>query len=771
MRNKRTSNPADDLTPDDHAAVAPSRAERMRQAVAASTADLLRILSAEQSIPKVLQRIGTATDVGRVQIYENVADADGGCMPALRYDWNARGTAPAGSLLAFDGEGSIDFRDHVLPSLASGKAKHLLARSAPARLRQHLERTGTRSLLLAPVLVDGKWWGEIGFADCRRARVWSQAETGTITMLAEMIGAALARAYHLRDLSDANRIVENSPVILFRISCDPPYSLVYLSRNVSHFGYAASKLMAASARYIDLFHPDERASVLGDVQQVASGTVEQISEERRLRTAAGQYVWVEVRARALDRPARRQRQIEGILLDIDARKTAQVELARYSQTDPVTGLPNRRAFVEELDRMIRLARRSGIGFAVHYIDLDRFKDINDVLGHSKGDELLKAVGARLAELRRTAADLVGRLGDDEFAFLQAIVAEASDAGAFAEQLLDTVARPYVLGSEVHVTASVGISVFSPDMRGAEDLLKRADVALDRAKESGRNQYHFHSETLDTATVERVTLGGDLRHAVALGELRLEYQPQVDIETGRIIGLEALARWHHPTRGVIAPSRFIPIAEKNGIIVPLGYWVIDEVCRQIVAWRRDGIGPPTVALNVSAEQLKSADFTAELMARLEKWHIEPTAIELELTETVLMETTRQHGQVIENLRTRGVALAIDDFGTGYSSLAYLRAYPVNHIKIAQAFIEDIRAESGDIAIVRAAVSLGRELGISVIAEGVQTQLQFGLVREAGCRYVQGFLFSRPLPPREAAARLRRGMLVRAQAPQPGRKADP
>jgi diguanylate cyclase (GGDEF)-like protein/PAS domain S-box-containing protein len=723
-----------------------TRAERIREAVTAGATDLLRTPAPEQSIPKVLQRVGMAAAVNRIQICEGTTHPDGRHRLVLRYEWH--GVAPR-----------EDCNGVLAVPVLSTKPRVLRMRTARQPLRDALARSGTASLLLIPIFRDGKWWGQIGFAQSGQSPAWSAAETKTLELLADMVGAALASADRIRALSDANRIVENSPVVLFRIAAEPPHPLVYLSRNVSRFGYTASKLMASPARYFNLFHPGDRAAVLASVRRIASGAVEEVSEERRLRTRSGRYVWVEVRARRIAAPKRTLGPIEGILIDIDDRIRARKELARYSQTDPVTGLANRKAFVEELERMLHLARRDGTGFAVHYVDLDRFKDVNDVLGHRKGDELLKAVGRRLAGLRRTGTDLVGRLGDDEFALLQTAVAEPSDAGAFAGEILDVISRPFDLGPEIHVTASVGISLSSPGMRSAEDLLKPADVALNRAKETGRNQFHFHSEALDAETIERVTLGGELRHALERGELRLAYQPQVDAETGRIVGAEALARWHHPRRGVIEPARFISIAEKTGIIVSLGQWVVEEACRQVAAWRSDGLHPPPIAINISAEQLKSAGFTAHLLGALEKWRLDSGAIELELTETVLMETTRQHREVIENLRVRGIALSIDDFGTGYSSLAYLRAYHVNHLKIAQAFVEDIRADSGDIAIVRAAVSLGRELGISVIAEGVQTELQYALVREAGCRYVQGFIYSPPLPPEEAAAQIRVGSLNR------------
>jgi len=733
-------------------------AERIRQAVATSATELLRVPSPAQSIPNVLQRIGTAAEVSRAEIYENVARSDGRLAPSLRYEWHAPGVAPARRFQWRPGEeASVWDRDRLVPFLARGEAKAVLTRTAPQPLRGLLERAGAKSALIVPVFVDGQWWGQIGFEDCRRARKWSAAEADTLKTVAEMIGAALGHARHLGELSDANRVVENSPVVVFRVGAAPPYPLLYVSHNVDRFGYDAADLRADPTRYLELFHPGQRAQLLADVRRIASGQAEELDHDWRLSVGGKRYAWVTIHARALYDEKHKVAEVEGILIDIDERKTAQEELARYSLTDPVTGLPNRTAFVEELRRAIALARQGGPGFAIHYIDLDRFKDINDVLGHDKGDELLKAVAERLVAKRRTGADLVSRFGGDEFAILQTSVRDHSDAGAFARRILSAVAEPFDIGTEIHVTASVGISVYSPSLASAEDMLKQVDVALYRAKDSGRNQCHFHSDELDAATVERVTLGGELRRAVERGELALEYQPQVEVETGRVVGFEALARWHHPTRGLLPPSRFIPIAERNGTIIDIGHWAIDAVCRQIVAWRNDGIRPPPVSINVSAEQLKSPAFAEDLVARLSKWQVEPQAIELELTESVLMETTREHGAVIEDLRKRGVALSIDDFGTGYSSLAYLRAYHVNHIKIAQAFIEDIRAESGDIAIVRAAVSLGRELGIAVIAEGVENDAQLALVTQSGCRYVQGFLYSLPLGPAEAAALMHRGTL--------------
>ena len=574
--------------------------------------------------------------------------------------------------------------------------------------------------------------------------------------LAELIGAAITRARDLKELSDASQIIENSPVLLYRLGAQPPYPLIYLSRNISRYGYSAADLLAAPADYVELFHPDDRRDLKLDTMRVVSGQVESVSRERRVRTADDRYVWFETTARALHDDKHDAVFIEGILIDINERKSAEAKLAQVSSSDPVTGLANRKAFMEELGRSFADARRTGAGFAIHYVDLDRFKDVNDVLGHSEGDKVLQLVATRLNGLRQAGARTIARFGGDEFAILQTDVNEASDASAFAAQIVRQLARPYRLNTEIHLTASIGIAVFAPDVSGPEDMIKRADVALYRAKELGRNQFHFHSEALDAAVVERVVLGGDLRRALDRGELELHYQPQVDLETRQIVGLEALARWHHPTLGLLSPSRFIPIAERNGTILTLGRWVIDEVCRQIAAWRGEQLITPRIAINVSAAQFKAVPgFDQEVAERLKHWDVEPSSIELELTESVLMETTRQHGEAIDRLRALGIAIAIDDFGTGYSSLGYLRAYHVNHIKIAQEFIRNIEVGTGDVAIVRAALSLGRELGIAVIAEGVETKKQLDILTAAGCRYVQGFYFSHPLSPRDTADLLRRG----------------
>lgn len=728
----------------------------LRRAIAEGAIALLHASASDALIPQVLSRIGQASGVSRIQIYECTHQPAGSSALTLRYEWH-RPDLPPAVQIASAREGN---------PMARGETAAWLTRQTSEPLRDRLNAMSVKSMLLTSISIGDEWCGELEFADCERERDWSTLEIDSLKLLAEMIGAAIGRARDLQEFADVSWVIENSPVILYRVDGKPPHRLTYISRGVRRYGYEPRDLMASPGLYFDLLHPDDLPILKADIAALAACRVTEVRRERRIRATDGRIVWFEDRSRGHYGPQHGLLEIEGLLVDISERKSAQAELAQVSFFDPVTDLPNRRAFMTELDRAYAAARRGGPAFAIHYLDLDRFKDINDVLGHSKGDELLKAVAERLRRLRRKNADVVARFGGDEFAILQAEISNPSDAGAFAARLIERIGEPYNLGVEIHVTCSIGIAVFTEEVAGPEEMMKQVDVALYRAKDLGRNQFHFHSEALDAATIERVVLGGDLQRAIERGELNLEFQPQVEIATGRIVGLEALARWTHPKYGPIGPTRFVPIAESNGTILALGRWVIDAVCRQIAEWRAAGLKPPPVSFNVSGGQLKgTSEFDRELASRLRKWGLEAKAIEIELTESVLMETTQRHREIIDRICALGVPIAIDDFGTGYSSLTYLRSYRVDHIKVAQEFIQDIKPGSGDIAVVRAAISLGRELGIAVVAEGVESEFQLNLVKEAGCQFVQGYYYSPPLPLARVSELLRQGVLTPGAAGPP------
>jgi diguanylate cyclase (GGDEF)-like protein len=375
-----------------------------------------------------------------------------------------------------------------------------------------------------------------------------------------------------------------------------------------------------------------------------------------------------------------------VLANMSASDRYARRIEALAQTDPLTTLTNRRGFVARLTLAFADARRGGSPFGVLYLDLDDFKDVNDTLGHAIGDALLRQVVERLKKTARPT-DLVARFGGDEFAILQADASDPIAAATLAARIGTCLAAPFTIeGHEVRVTASIGISPYSADVVGAEAMMMQADLALYRAKDDGRNCFRFHTGELDQQVHLRVTLAEELRVAIDGAELELYYQPLVDIVSGRIVGLEALVRWNHATRGLIMPLIFIPIAERTGAIVPLGHWVFEEACRQLNRWRDQGIAPQALAVNVSGVQFKRAsELELDIGVTLARWGIKSGNIEIEITETVLMEMTQKHGDALERLRQLGVRIAIDDFGTGYSSLKYLTMYPVNRLKIAQELV--------------------------------------------------------------------------------------
>lgn len=446
----------------------------------------------------------------------------------------------------------------------------------------------------------------------------------------------------------------------------------------------------------------------------------------------------------------------GIARDISGHKTTEAALREQALRDQLTGLPNRPAFLERLQEAFAASRRGGEGFAVLYIDVDLFKDVNDTLGHVAGDRLLQLVAVRLRNGVR-GSDFVARFGGDEFAILQTGLRDPADAGVLAMALTKSVADPFEIdGNTVHVTISTGIAFYDPEIDGPEAMLTQADLALYRAKGEGRDRYCFHAVELDRQVRERVALTNELRTAFDRNELEVYYQPQVEMASGRIVGVEALARWNHPQRGLTLPGGFIPVAEHAGLIKALGRWVLDESCRQMSAWRAAGIAPPFVAVNVSAAQFKTDhEFDKDFADIVAKHGLSAADVELELTESVLLETTQEHRGIVERLQQTGVKMAIDDFGTGYSSLHYLRSYRFNHLKVAQQFVAGLPANSGDAAITRATLSLAREFGIGVIAEGVETAEQAAYLLSLGCEHAQGFHFAKPLPAGAVTELLRKG----------------
>lgn len=445
------------------------------------------------------------------------------------------------------------------------------------------------------------------------------------------------------------------------------------------------------------------------------------------------------------------------------RERAEEELERIAHHDALTGLANRILFRDALEHAVARAHRGEKAFAVLYLDLDHFKDINDTLGHHAGDLLLQTVGERLVNATRET-DMVARFGGDEFAVLVMDVRDPTDVGILASKIIELIGMPFcVEGNEIHVSVSVGIAVYEPGGQDAEAYLMHAELALYRAKADGRRTYRFFTDSMDVEVRARVTLNDELRRAIADEQFFLVYQPQVDIDSGRIVGVEALVRWRHPEQGVVYPDQFIPTAEKGGLIVPLGRWVLNEACRQTRAWLDAGVPIPLMAVNMSPAQFRApVELERDIVAVLDQMRLPQGTLQLELTETTLMETSSTHASLLGRLRAMGIKISIDDFGTGYSSLDYLHRYSVDQIKIAQVFVAGIAERPEDVAIVKASIGLAREFGLNVIAEGAETSEQVDLLAGWGCREIQGFYFSRPLTADVVEPFLRQGFIRPGQA---------
>jgi diguanylate cyclase (GGDEF)-like protein/PAS domain S-box-containing protein len=860
------------------------RRDKLLEAVAIAAKELLRSSDLSVSLPKVIEQIGHATGVDRAHIF--LVDAAGGEGKILQHHvWTVPGIATPPEFQNAEAPMANVGLKSWIPRLERGETIVGHVRDFDSAARAQFDLAGVKSTLWVPMFGDGQWLGMIFFDDCHSERDWSPAEIDTVKTVAELVGAAVARTSRLQTLADANRIIENSSTILYRLSPQQPFQLIYLSQNVRRYGYDADQLLASPDRWLQLFESEYHPIIAADIKSIIEGKTEHTLIEFRLKKSDGSFAWLEGRGYAVRDEERRLVAIEGILTDITERKRSESELsfshillttalenspdaiiivdasdriimsnqhfielwdippefahagidepvlktvasrmkyeskflagvrdlynhpeiqnheeletkdgriierhsgslydaqrkylgriwffrditekkraaekiAALARTDALTGLANRAAFLDRLNLEFARAKRGGNQFAVHYLDLDHFKDINDTLGHPIGDKLLCAVAERLKACGRET-DMVARFGGDEFAVLQDDIGGSASVGSLAAKIGEVVAAPYVIeGNQMSTTASIGIVPFSGDIADADVMMMKADLALYRAKNEGRNQFRFHVVELDEQTRERMIIGEELRHAIKRGEFELYYQPQVEIKSGRIVGMEALIRWNHPKRGLMLPAAFIPIAETTGSIVPIGEWVIDHACQQIMAWNGLGIAPPTIAVNLSGAQFKLASQLDKIVTEnLARYDVAPERLELELTESVLLETTQRHSEAFKRLRKIGVRLAIDDFGTGYSSLDYLRSFRVSRLKIDRRFITDVTTSADDAAIVRATVGLAHELGIEVVAEGVETAGQRDFLIAARCSFAQGYYFSEPVPAAAASELLRHNL---------------
>ena len=503
--------------------------------------------------------------------------------------------------------------------------------------------------------------------------------------------------------------------------------------------------------------PPHASRVIMGALQTAKETGLSVGQQYELQLGHGNF-WFELSIARKEAVQGQQPNFIIVSRDITERKDAEKKITQLALFDSLTGLPNRQSFLSRVERETRRAERNGTSFAVLFMDLDGFKNINDTLGHEAGDMALQWAADRLREGVRPS-DLVARqdqaptdveiarLGGDEFTALIVDITRAEDAHIVARRILEMIRRPFtLLGREISLSTSIGIAVFRDDGDDALTLLKHADTAMYHAKDSGRDNYRFYNAALTEQVIKRMALESERRAALEHGEFSLHYQPQFDAQSGRICGVEALIRWQHPVRGMVAPGEFIGAAEQSGLIIPIGQWVLNTACEDAARWYHAG-HPVRVAVNVSPAQFKDPQLVQWVTEAVKATHLPPALLELELTEGIVMQDTAATQQTLQALKALGVQITLDDFGTGYSSLSYLKRMPLSCLKIDQSFVAGLPGDAKDQAIVNAILSVALGLGLRVTAEGIETLEQSQILKQMGCHMLQGYYYSRPVPTAE------------------------
>jgi diguanylate cyclase (GGDEF)-like protein/PAS domain S-box-containing protein len=524
-------------------------------------------------------------------------------------------------------------------------------------------------------------------------------------------------------------------------------------------GFHPDELQDSTDVWFERVHPEDIAALRAVFAEHLAGQSETVEHEYRIRDRHGHYIWVLCRGIAVRDSNGVVTRMAGSQTDITTRRKFEEQLLHDAFHDGLTGLANRTLLMRRIDRAVERARHhAGYEFAVLFLDFDRFKNINDSLGHEAGDRVLITVAHRLEGCLRPS-DLVARLGGDEFTVLVDEITDISDALRVAERMQQAMALPlYVDGHEVFMSVSIGIALSATGYQRAEDLLRDADIALYRAKSNGRARHEIFDQTMHIRAVEVLQIENDLRRGIERGELQLHYQPIIALDYGTIIGFEALVRWNHPQRGLIRPAEFIDVAEESGLVVPMDMWVLRESCRQLRAWQLavPYTAPLALSVNFSSRHFRNPQTVEQIAEVLRQEGVTPTQLKIEITERVIMEHVDPTLQLLRSLREMGVQLQIDDFGTGYSSLGYLHRFPINTLKIDRSFVSYIVNAGEESPIIETILALARGLKMSVIAEGIETEVQLAHLRRLGCTAGQGYLFSRAVNGEAAAELLRSGV---------------
>jgi diguanylate cyclase (GGDEF)-like protein/PAS domain S-box-containing protein len=599
----------------------------------------------------------------------------------------------------------------------------------------------------------------LGIHHCAKAHVFSEEEQQIFGEISQSITTSLSNLIAIRALNESQKmlqlVLDSIPVRVFWKDTDS----IYLGCNrlfAMDAGLDSPEQIIGKSDF-DLAWTEQAELYRLDDRKVIQAGKPKLNYEEPQTSPDGTSLWLRTSKIPLTDLSGTVIGVMGTYEDITSMKQSQEKVDFLAYHDPLTRLPNRLLLNDRLKHSLQRAEREKTQVAVLFIDLDNFKNINDSLGHPTGDFLLQEVGERIKSLVRVD-DTVARLGGDEFIVVMEEIDDAQDSTLLAKKLVSAFNKPFTaMNRELYLTLSIGISIYPSDGADSETLIRNADSAMYRAKAEGRNDYQFYTSALTTAAFERLTLENALRHALENEEFIVHYQPQYSLETGKLVGLEALIRWQHPDMGIVAPDKFIPLAEESGIIVAIGEWVLRTACRQMKTFLDSGYSIQHMSINISGVQFQRGSIVDMIVRVLEETNLDPKSLELEITESVIMQETNKTVKILNEIRQQGITIAVDDFGTGYSSLSYLKRLPVNKLKVDRSFVRDIPRDLNDKAITRAVIALGQALNLKVIAEGVETEEQQTFLKSLGCNEAQGNLYSRPLPAEELTEILKKEKL--------------
>jgi diguanylate cyclase (GGDEF)-like protein/PAS domain S-box-containing protein len=739
--------------------VSEANGEAVREAVARFAEALATTEQWDRHLPELLEPLGRSAGADRAFVFQNLRGPDGRLWMDEVAEWHDPAVLP----IFGDDHSHLHpyFPDYArwIELMGSGGPVHGPVEDLPEGERRGLQRDDVRSIAQVPVFRGEEWWGYLGFDACRAARRWSDAELGALREASRALGAALERLRRDEDLrlqEDLYRaMVEHGPAVTYIDAPDASASTLYISPQIGQMlGYTPEEWKGDPELWPRILHPDDRVRAMAENER-HNETGESYRLEYRMIAKDGRTVWVHDEATMVRDARGMPRYSHGVMMDISERKGAEEQVAFRAYHDELTGLPSRAMFEELLDLSVSRARRHDGAVAVLCVDLDDFRLVNDSLGHESGDLLLTMVAERLREATRET-DLVARRGGDQFLLLLADLdtgesgeAAAIRAEAVAQRIDDALTAPFTLhGTEIYVQAKIGISLLPQDAEDAASLQRNAEAAMYEAKKSGSNGYVMSARGAydSAAKLQFVTR---LRKAVESQRWTLYYQPVVELSSGRMVGVEALIRWIEPDGTMVPPSDFIPLAEELGLIEAIGDWVVRELVHQVRAWHELAIDLE-VGFNLSPRQFWQPDLAERIVGQIATGGIDASRVMVEVTESSAMMDPDRAQAILDELHRAGLAIAIDDFGTGYSSLSRLRDMPVKVLKIDRSFVRDVHADPAAASIVSAFLELARGLGISTLAEGIETEEELAFLRERGCAYGQGFLFSRPVPPEEIIA---------------------